>query len=93
MAKVKMKDVLLERDWSGHEKGEIVTVEDYTAESMEKKNYGRIIKAAEKRKIEPAKEVKVETADTPPPAENAMANPIINNKSKPPEKDKKGGAV
>lgn len=86
--KTKMKDVLLERDWSGHKAGEVVTVEDYTAESMERKNYGRIITAAEKKKLEPPKEVKVETATVSPP-ENAMANPK-EEKPKPP--DKKGGA-
>lgn len=86
--KVKMKDVLLERDWSGHKQGEVVTVEDYTAESMEKKNYGRIITAAEKKKLVPVKEIKVETADAPPPAENAMADLKVENKPS----DKKGGA-
>ena len=91
MARVKMKDVLLERDWSGHKAGVIVTVEDYTAESMEKKNYGHIITAAEKKKLEPPKEVKVESADAPPPVENAMANPKVEDKPKPPG-DKKGGA-
>lgn len=86
MARKKMLNVLLEREWSGHEANEIVTVEDYTAESMVKKNYGKIVKAAEKKKIE------AETATAPPAPENAMANPEIKDKTKPPEKDKKGGA-
>jgi uncharacterized protein YgiM (DUF1202 family) len=90
MARLKMINVLLERKWSGHPAGEVVTVEDYTANSMIKKGYGHAVTTVEKKKIETAEKPKAETATAPPSPENAMANPEIKEKLKPPEK--KGGA-
>ena len=93
MSKVKMSDVLLERKWSGHEAGEVVTVEDYTAKSMVRKNYGRIITASERKKIESAKNRQVETAMLNPDSEDATITPDIDGKLKEDSKDKseKGG--
>jgi hypothetical protein len=94
MARVKMLDVFLERQWSGHEADEIVTVEDYTANSMVKKGYGRIITSAERKKIEsanqPEKSPEVETADAPVPAEKAVVTPKMAEKPQPPVADDKG---
>lgn len=100
MSRIKMKDVLLDRPWSGHKAGEIVTVEDFTAKSMVRKEYGSIISPSEKKKIESARQPKVERADAPPqaktevpspPVEKAVStpDPSAKTKEKPPEK---GGA-
>lgn len=86
MARTKMLNVELERDWSGNKAGDIVTVEDFTAESMVKKGYGRITKTIEKKKE------KVETSTAQLPPENMMAGPEVKEKPKPPENVKKGGA-
>lgn len=71
---MKMLNVQLTRQWSGHAAGEIVTVEAPTAESMVRKNYGEIVKAAP-----PAKQPAAETADAgpapEPAAETADARP------------------
>lgn len=82
MARVKILDVFLERDWSGHKADEIVTVEDYTAHSMVKKGYGRIITPVEKKKIESAKKPQVETADNPMAAEKAVVTPNADDNAK-----------
>jgi len=81
MANVKMLSVLLEKKWSGFEAGETVTVEDYTAESMVRKGYGRIVNL---KKSQP----KVETADgrpvlsqsNSPASETAVITPQVSAK-------------
>ena len=62
---MKMLSVRLTKKWSGHEAGETVTVEDYTAESMVRKGYGDLVKAA------PRERPKAETTMATPPAETA----------------------
>lgn len=75
MSNIKMLDVFLDRKWSGHEAGETVTVECYTAESMVRKGYGRIVTPAEKKKIESPGELQAETAMLEPEAEKAVITP------------------
>ncbi|MDI9433120.1 MAG: hypothetical protein QM570_15495 [Planctomycetota bacterium] len=66
---MKMLSVKLAKKWSGHEAGETVTVEDFTAESMVRKGYGQIVP----NRPRPV----VETAMAEPPVERAVAPPQI----------------
>ena len=76
---MKMKKVFLTRQWSGHEAGETVTVEDFTAESMVRKNYGRIVTD------------RTSTSATPPVVETATATPVAETTVATPQKGGKTG--
>ena len=96
MARQKMTDVLLEREWDGHAAGQIVTVERMTADSMINKNYGRFVTSAEKKEML-AEVQPIETADAPPQTESPQANLHIETADALPQsqktaaKGKKGG--
>lgn len=75
----KMLNVHLQRQWDGHEAGEIVTVEAITAKSMVRKGYGEIVTARQAARLDRASSTKrpptAETATQPPEAETTNAAP------------------
>jgi len=72
-----MLQVKLTRLWDGHAAGAVVTVEDYTAESMVRKGYGEILKAPATDPAPRARGPQTETAEAPPAAETAESPPQV----------------
>jgi hypothetical protein len=84
--------VKLTRRWSEWGEGDIIVTDKKKAERIIKKKYGVECK-------EQLSQPKAETATAPPAAENAMASPalevktpVLKVKTRPPDKEKKGGA-
>ena len=75
---MKTLHVELSRLWDGHEAGEVVTVEDYTARSMVKKGYGKLVKRRAKTAVPPVeRRPQVETAEARPTGETMEATPAV----------------
>jgi len=75
---MKTVKVFLTREWSGHEAGETVTVEDFTAESMVRKGYGRIVTNTG-RPV--GKRATAQTATAVPKGETTDATPAVSAKA------------
>ena len=75
---VQQVNVRLTKDWFGHEAGETVTVEDFTAESMVRKGYGRIVTETG-RPV--GKRATAQTATAVPKGETTDATPAVSAKA------------
>lgn len=86
---MKMVNVKLSREWDGHGAGEIVKVEEITAKSMVRKQYGHIVKGGRSAGRKPPSKPTAETATDIPSAETATVTPQMG--AKPPVAPGKDG--
>ena len=83
MAKQKITYIELLGKWAGYKAGDVIRCGGTKGAMLIGKGLGKEVK----------KPVKVETAMAPPPAENAMASPVVGAKTVPEEvKDEKKDA-